>query len=508
MNHGMSVTPGIMHYRPYLVIALFVLCSACQPNGSSNDPLDGEAASKPNILFLFADDQAYDTIHALGNSLIQTPHLDRLVEEGMTFTHAFNQGSWTGAVCVASRAMLNSGRYIYHAREDIETVTLWGEVFGEAGYETFLTGKWHNGDATAIKSFQEGKSIGKGMFETRGGPEGPGYDRPTPDNNSWSPVDRTLLGHWSPRVKDIENTDAGRAMGSDYQVEQHTSALYADQAIQFLDDRTETAGSAPFFMYVSFNAPHDPRQAPREFIDMYPLDAIPLPASFMAEHPFDQGERNTLRDEILGPFPRTEEAIKTHLQEYYAIISHMDYQIGRILETLRNTGQDDNTYVIFTADHGLAVGKHGLLGKQNQYDHSIRVPYLIAGPGITPGARSDALVYLQSTFPTTCDLAGIPIPNTVEFKSLLPLINEESARSYEAIFGSYRHFQRMVRTPSHKLILYPVVDEIQLFDLKQDPFELNNLASMPAYQDTIRMLYDTLLELQQEVGDTLTLPEL
>ena len=146
-------------------------------------------------------------------------------------------------------------------------------------------------------------------------------------------------------------------------------------------------------MYVAFNAPHDPRQAPKEFVDRYPLESIELPPNYLPEHPFDQGERYTLRDEILAPFPRTEEAIKIHMQEYYAIISHMDYEIGRILEKLETLGIADNTYIIFTADHGLAVGQHGLLGKQNQYDHSIRVPLVINGPDIQAGTSTDALVY-------------------------------------------------------------------------------------------------------------------
>ncbi len=493
-----------MHRYLYIILLLVLFLPSCQ---SEEVPYDTSLADKPNFLFIFADDQAFDTIHALGNSKIHTPHLDRLVRDGMTFTHTFNQGSWSGAVCVVSRAMLNSGRYIYHAQQDIERVPLWGEVFEDAGYATFLTGKWHNGDKTAVKSFQIGKSIGKGMFETKDGPTGAGYRRPTPDNNTWSPSDESLLGHWSPNVKDIEESVLGRRMGGEYVVEQHTSELYADQAIAFMESNAAEEQRRPYFMYVAFNAPHDPRQAPQEFVDMYPLDSLDLPANFMPEHPFDQGERNTLRDEILGPFPRTEMAVKTHLQEYYAIITHMDREIGRILSTLDELGQTDNTYIIFTADHGLAVGQHGLLGKQNQYEHSIRVPFTIAGPGIEAGSQTDALVYLQSAFPTTLDYAGIDVPETVEFRSLVPLIEKTSDTSYPAIFGSYKGFQRMVRTASHKLILYPEVDEVQLFDVNEDPLEMNNLATDPAYSDTIEMLFSALQELQEEVGDTLTLKE-
>ncbi|MEM8485717.1 MAG: sulfatase-like hydrolase/transferase [Bacteroidota bacterium] len=482
-----------------LVFQLFASCSQQE----APPPAD---ASKPNFLFLFADDQAFDTIQAFGHPLVQTPNLDRLVQSGMTFTHAFNQGSWSGAVCVVSRAMLNSGRYIYHARDDIndEAIPLWGETFYNAGYETFMTGKWHNGDDTVLRGFNQAKSIGKGMFETKDGPQGAGYRRPTPDNQSWSPTDSTLLGHWSPNVKDIEEGAFGKTISDEYIVNEHTSTLYANRAIEFMEDWTASSDQ-PFLMYVAFNAPHDPRQAPQEFVDMYPLDEIELPANYMSEHPFDQGERYTLRDEILGPFPRTENAIKVHMQEYYAIISHMDYEIGRIMEKLEALGEADNTYIIFTADHGLAVGEHGLLGKQNQYEHSIRVPLVLAGPDIEGGTTSDALVYLQSIYPTTCDLAGIPTPATVEFKSLMPLIEQRTESSYDAIFGSYKHFQRMVRTKDFKLILYPEEDQVQLFDMQADPDELNNLAAEAAYQDTMAALFGKLQTLQTEVGDTLTL---
>lgn len=482
-----------------LLLLLFTGCNSQE----APPPAD---ASKPNFLFLFADDQAFDTIQAFGHPIVQTPNLDRLVQSGMTFTHAFNQGSWSGAVCVVSRAMLNSGRYIYHARDDIndDDIPLWGETFYNAGYETFMTGKWHNGDETVLRGFNQAKSIGKGMFETKGGPQGTGYRRPTPDNQSWSPTDSTLLGHWAPNVKDIVEGAFGKTISSEYVSDKHTSTLYADRAIEFLDSWT-TSSDQPFLMYVAFNAPHDPRQAPQEFVDMYPLDEIELPANYMPEHPFDQGERYTLRDEILAPFPRTEAAIKTHMQEYYAIISHMDYEIGRVMDKLESLGEADNTYIIFTADHGLAVGEHGLLGKQNQYEHSIRVPLVLAGPNIEGGTSSDALVYLQSIYPTTCDLAGIPTPATVEFKSLMPLIEQSSQQSYDAIFGSYKHFQRMVRTKDYKLILYPEEEQVQLFDMQSDPDELNNLAAQAAYQDTMAALFGRLRTLQQEVGDTLTL---
>lgn len=479
----------------FVVIGLGLSCA--EPSQEVKEP------SRPNILFLFADDMAYNAMGAMGNTLVKTPHLDELASRGFMFTHAFNQGSWSGAVCVVSRAMLNSGRFVYHARNDINEVPLWGEVLGQNGYQTFMTGKWHNGDHTVLKSFQQAKSIGKGMFETLGGPSGTGYKRPTPTNDTWSAADTSLLGHWTPEVKDIVYSDSGKSIGTPYIAHKHTSTLYADHAIDFLSTWKESEEAEPFFMYVAFNAPHDPRQAPQSYLDMYPVEEIPLPPNYLPEHPFDQGERYTLRDEILAPFPRSEAAVRRHLQEYYAIISHMDAEIGRVLAALEASGALENTYVIFTADHGLAVGSHGLLGKQNAYDHSIRVPLIFSGPGIPQSKTSDEMVYLQSVHPTTFELASLSIPSHIEFESLYSHFSQDGATGESEIFGSYKDFQRMLRTERYKYILYPEVQKTQLFDLIEDPNELNNLAENPDSKELIEKMHQSLIRLQEKVGDPL-----
>jgi len=451
-------------------------------------------SEKPNFLFLFTDDQTFRSIGALNNPAVKTPNIDRLVKNGVTFTHTFNQGSWTGAVCVASRAMLNTGRYIYHAREDIGNgkkvepkVPLWGETLTKAGYDTFMTGKWHNGDLALNKSFEHVGPHGGGMFpSTPVG--GDAYDRPAP-GNTWNPSDRKRKGHWRER-------EDGKIV--------HSSKLWADAAVDYLKNKAAQSDD-PFFMYVAFHAPHDPRQSPKKFVDLYPLDEIEIPPNYQPEHPFDQGERYSLRDEKLAPFPRSDQAVKVHLQEYYAIISHADAQIGRILRALKRSGKADNTVIILSADHGLAVGQHGLMGKQNQYDHSVRMPLIFNGPGIEKGKKIDSLVYLHSAFATTCEMAGIPIPSTVEFPSLMPLLQGDKKKLHDAIFGSYRDFQRMVRTEEFKLIRYPQAKRIQLFNVKKDPWETTNLADDLKYAPTIKRLDQTLKTLQKMVGDELVL---
>ncbi len=512
------------------------------------NPFAASGRERPNILFLFTDDQAFRTVHALNNPEVRTPNLDRLVGRGTTFTHCFNQGGFHGAICVASRAMLNTGRYLWTCGGDnCGAWPLWGETLGRAGYDTFMTGKWHNQNPALKRSFKTVGPTGGGMFPSkdphaeehaRQGILKDPYHRPAP-GNSWSPSDESLEGHW--RKQD------GKTI--------HSSVLWADAAIDYLNHRAiaskrqtrgegilplrgesvppsdrgqdirdmensqsrrqdagETQGrdalaTQPFFMYVAFHAPHDPRQAPREFVEMYPPNRVEVPPNYLPEHPFDQGDHK-LRDETLAPFPRTKEAVQVHRSEYYAIITHMDRQIGRILDALDKSGQADNTLIVFAADQGLAVGEHGLMGKQNQYDHSVRMPFVICGPGIEPARKIDALVYLQSLFATTCEMAGIETPRTVQFPSLVPLLTGKREKLYDSIYGAYRDLQRMVRTERYKLIRYPQVKEVQLFDLRDDPWETKDLAEDPQYADTIRQLDEQLRQWMKKTGDKLELANL
>jgi choline-sulfatase len=254
-------------------------------------------------------------------------------------------------------------------------------------------------------------------------------------------------------------------------------------------------------MYVGFNAPHDPRQAPQEYLDMYPVEKISVPPNFLPEHPFDQGEHKT-RDELLAPFPRTEYDVRVHRREYYAIITHMDAQIGRIFDALKASGKADNTYVIVTADHGLAVGEHGLMGKQNQYECSMRMPLIIAGPNIKPGKRVDEMVYQHSMYATTCDLAGVAIPKHVEFPSLAPMLHSDSPQPInDAMYGRLTELQRSIRTKSHKLIFYPHLNRYQVFDLEKDPWEMHDLVDDPAYVGVKKDLIQKLKAKQKELGD-------
>jgi choline-sulfatase len=443
--------------------------------------------SKPNILFIFADDLCYEMVHAMGNERIITPNLDRLAESGMAFTHAYNMGSWSGAVCVASRTMLNTGRFVWRAHgiyneteKEREAGRFWSEYLKAAGYETYMTGKWHV-RASAEKAFDHTGHIRGGMpRDTKEGYNRPLEGQPDP----WSPSDPKFGGFW----------EGGR----------HWSEVVGDDAVGFLEQAERS--DKPFFMYLAFNASHDPRQSPQEFVELYPPETMPVPANFLAEYPFkdDIGCGPGLRDEKLGPFPRTEYAVQVNRQEYFAITTHMDLQIGRILAALEASGKADNTWIFFTADHGLAVGHHGLFGKQNQYDHSVRVPFFVVGPGVPKGKRMDAAVYLQDVMPTTLELAGVSQPDHVEFQSILPLVRgERKASLYPAVYGAYLKLQRMITVDGWKLILYPKIGRARLYDLRHDPGEMHDLSQDPAQQARLKWLFAEFRKLQETTGDTL-----
>ena len=448
-----------------------------------------DAAEKPNILFIFADDQCYQTIHSLGNDEIQTPNLDRLVAEGTTFTRCYNMGGWSGAICVASRTMLNTGRYLWHAKavsdkldKEVAAGRFWAEYMKSAGYRTYMTGKWHVKHG-ADKTFDVAANIRGGMPNQTN----EGYNRPVEGQpDKWSPYDPQFGGFWK----------GGK----------HWSEVVGDDAISFLSEAKGREN--PFFMYIAFNAPHDPRQSPKEYVDLYPQEDIEVPASFQPLYPYrkDIGLKDNQRDEKLAPYPRTEYSVRVNRQEYYAIITHMDAQIGRVLDKLDETGKRDNTWIFFTADHGLSVGHHGLIGKQNMYDHSIRVPFMVVGPGVEEGKKISKSIMLQDVMPTTLELAGIEKPEHVDFHSLLPhLRSDDSKTAYPAVYGGYIDFQRMVKENGYKLILYPKISKARLYNLTDDPQELEDIFDSPGTQAISRKLFQSLLELQKTNGDTLDL---
>lgn len=432
----------------------------------------GAEPSRPNVLFLFADDQRADTIGAWGNPHIRTPNLDRLARRGTSFRGNYCFGSNSGAVCVPSRAMLMSGRTWLDVPHDLHGVRLLPEFLRAGGYTTFATGKWHNGEASFVRAFPDARSVFFGGM-----------------------ADHTRVPVADVRGGQVE----GRRTATKFSSEQ-----FADAAVEFIRSQAG-AGKGPFFCYVAFTAPHDPRDPPEPYRQMYYRNRPPLPENFLPLPRFDNGLTKNIRDENLAAYPRTREILSDQLCEYYGMITHLDEQVGRILGALEASGHADDTVVIYTADHGLALGSHGLLGKQSLYEHSMRSPLIIAGPGIPAGRSTAAFTYLFDLFPTICALAGVKPPGGLAGKDLRPLWEDEHAKLRDSVFLPFGDLMRSVRDERWKLIVYPPINHRELFDLRADPHETRDLAAQPGHEAEIARLTGLLTSWQREVGDRLAL---
>jgi arylsulfatase A-like enzyme len=462
---------GLMHLeRRHSRGILFIILAVCVVVPAAR-AAEASKSEKPNVLILFSDDQRADTIAALGNAHIRTPNLDRLVHEGTAFDRAYCMGSWHGAVCMPSRAMLLTGRSLFRVKPDLKGQGTWPEAFARQGYTTFLTGKWHNQPESALRAFQHGKAIFFG-------------------------------GMGQPYTLPIQDISTEHELANKRPSGEHSARLFADAAAEFI--RSQKGADAPFLCYVPFNVPHDPRLAPPEYHERYKPESLPLPANFLPEHPFNNGDL-IVRDERLAPWPRTPEIVRKHLADYYASIEFLDAQIGRILDALRESGRYENTLIVFASDHGLAIGSHGLFGKQSLYEHSMRAPLIFAGPGIPRGKRTDAMCYLLDIFPTLGALAGVPAPEGNEGLSLAPVLEGRKAAVRDSLFTAYARVQRAVRDDRWKLIVYPKIHKTQLFDLKADPAETHDLAGDSKYAGEVARLTALLKEWQAKLGDTLPL---
>lgn len=447
---------------------------------------------KPNILFILTDDQRFDTIHALGNPAIHTPNLDRLAARGTAFRRAHIPSGTCGAVCMPSRAMLNTGRHLFHLEDlgqDIpESHITMGQAFRENGWQTIGIGKWHNGCPAYARSFETGGSIFFGGM----------WDH-------WNvPVCRyDPSGQYDNTINFVVNFfDSNRIIQQhcdEFVPGKHSSELLTDTAISML--RKHAGGEKPFFLYLAYLAPHDPRTMPEKFRKMYDPEKMELPVNFQEtismEYPLMQ-----FRDENLAAYPRNPDEIRRHIAEYYGMISHLDAEIGRLLDALEESGEADNTIIVFTGDNGLAVGQHGFMGKEDIFDHSVRVPLILSGPGIPKGEQNGAYVYLYDIFPTLCGLCGVPVPDSVDGKSFVHLFSG-GEKHRDRLYLAFDNLIRGIKEERYKLIEYAVGPEEKdcstfVFDLEEDPFETRNLAGLPEYAPVLERLRGELAEASDE----------
>ncbi len=425
-----------------------------------------------NVILLFADDMRYGMID---NPHVLTPNLERLASMGIMYENAHIPGGTSGAVCMPSRAMLHTGRLLEGLKNAGRFIPqehrMLGEVLIENGYETHGIGKWHNGIDSYARSFSSGAEIFFGGMDDHWNVPANNFD---PEGKYEKKIHKS---------RNPYNTNETMLYSCDHITPgKHSSELFTEATIDFIEKRDKFK---PFFLYTAFMAPHDPRTMPKEFLDMYDNEDTKLPENFMSFHPFEFCGTDT-RDERLAPHPRTEPVVRQHLTEYYAMITHLDHCIGKIIDKVEEESLLDDTLFIFAADNGLAVGSHGLMGKQNLYEHSIRVPLIMAGPGLPGSTRRSEPVLIADLYPTILDFLGLEKPGTCAAKSLIPTFIKE-IKIRDGLFLRYRNHVAGLKKNGFKLIKYILPDGslVSLFDLTKDPLEMNDLSGNPEYSGRI-----------------------
>ena len=467
-------------YTAFVVAMAAILIVGCAPKKNKTQ-------KKPNFLFVLVDDQSpFDLQTYDPNSILQTPTIDKLAKQGVVFESARHMGSMNGAVCTPSRHMIMTGRTLWHlpksagyreslAPDSLEQQSI-AAVFNRAGYKTMRTCKKGNSYAAANKQFTVVHDATK-----RGGTEESG------------------------------------------------SAWHAEQVLNYLSDREQAQEKDPFFIYFGFSHPHDIRDGTPELLEKYgatnhtdqnslpPANPKqpPLQENYLNAHPFFHGHPQ-LRDEerVSGVWKnRDEQTVRNELGREYACSENIDIQLNKVLAKLEASGELDNTYIIYTSDHGMSIGRHGLMGKQNLYEHTWRVPFIVKGPGLEAGKRVKGNIYLLDVLPTLCELAGIDAPETVEGISFVPVLKGEKEVVRDVMYGVYaggtKPGMRTVKKGDWKLIKYDVMDgairETQLFNLAENPNEylpehhkseemLINLANNPKYSAQLKEMEALLLE--------------
>lgn len=429
---------------------------------------------KKNIILIMTDDQTVNTINSLGNEQIITPNLDKLVSRGMVFNNCHISGGTSGAICMPSRAITHTSKNMFSLTNAGQIITdespLLGETLKNNGYQTFFTGKWHNGTSGFNRSFTNGDNIFFGGM----------WDHYNVPMNSYDPSG-TYDNYVNHVVNFFNSSDVLKMQANKFNPGIHSTDVVTKSAIAFINSRDN---QKPFFLNVAYLAPHDPRVVPEQYLDMYKDTDIELQPNFSSTHPFLFGQESE-RDEMLAPKPLDQSWVKAELKSYYAMITHLDAEIGKLLDKVEESNLLEETLVIFTSDNGLSLGAHGLIGKQSLYDEAIRVPFIIAGPGINGNTRCENFILLQDIFPTIIEYLGLDKVET-DGVSFAKALKGESYEKRNSLYLGFTDLIRGIKTREYKYIKYrpnPGEEINQLFDLRVDRLEQNNVYDNEAYTE-------------------------
>ena len=447
-----------------------MLCRVLAIGLASAPVIAGDPENEPpvrGVVFILADDLRPDFLGCTDRAGVQTPAIDGLAARGVRFSRAYCQGSRSAAVCLPSRSRMLTGRSDWnepdwHAAQKRDDLALWSAELGEEGWRTHHVGKWHCGRPWFQRGFQSGGSV---LFGGMG-------------------------SHWSLDVEDrpLQGEPERRKL------REYSTREFGKEATSFLRSHLAEEPDRPFVLSLCFTAPHDPRTSPTESqADARGLE-VAVPGNLLPEHPFDNGEM-TIRDEELLPWPRTEAAVRREIALYEQMIEEIDLQVAEVVAALEKAGVLEETLIIFAGDHGLALGSHGLLGKQNLYEHSMRTPLIIAGPGFQGGEVRDDFAHLHDIPPTILGGVGVDVPSSMDGLDLA------HPTERDGVLTRYKNQQRAWRDDRWKVIWYPRIDRWQVFDLENDPEETTDLADDPEHIERLARLQRRLAEVRAAEGD-------
>ncbi len=457
---------------------------------------------RPNILFIFSDQHRADTMGCAGHAHVKTPNLDRLAASGTRFERIYAPSPLCGpsrSALLTGRTVANCGAYDNHAhlRKDMGLPTL-GTLFRDAGYVTGAFGKLHVAGETDERDLGFSERALRIFTSTKND-----YQHTIGLEKFWQYC--SFIARYKPSPESKERHDYNRK-NEPIELEENLilDSMTVDRSIEFL----KTHRADPFFLWVGLDKPHPELYAPKRFHEMYSPEDMELPEN---RH-FDRSRLpDTIRDNPRFPIAdgRDDDEMRNGMAAYFACVSYMDEQAGRVLDTLDELDLRDNTIVVYSTDHGENLFNHQLIQKHCFFEEAVRVPLIVRIPGVTEeGTTRNQLASLLDLLPTFCDACGIPPPAQLDGKSLLPTLRDNAPLRDEVFSEYYKGGtpERMIRTERWKYV-HSEGDLHQLYDLETDPQENNNLIDDPAYAE-IRKDLDARLCRDWKMPDVSDTPKL
>lgn len=428
-----------------------------------------QSVRRSNVLLITDDQHNASKLGCYGDPLVKTPNLDRLAARGTRFTQAYSNNM----VCAPSRVSMVTGQYVhshgYYANSGPHPGRpIWVTSYlRQHGYQTAMIGKAHYGWPKIVQEFDYFRLCDR-------------IDLP-PDDPLKNDFYRMLVEHGlQDKSDEVLATRVGvnSPVRSLLPAESTVEAWTADATIEFLRARDR---NKPFFAFMSFQRPHAPITPPAPCDTMYKPSDVQLPPSVNDTFEGKPAEQLAMAKRSTYPYhPGDPAKLQAIIAMYYGLISLMDHNVGRVLAELEAQNLTQDTLIIFTADHGEFCGEHGLFHKNfGMYDSIHHIPFIAAGPGFEAGQARDEIVQQIDIFPTACEFAGLPIPESVQGMSVLPLCRRGQAGWSRTAAFAEAEDRKCIRTSRYRMVFDPIGNANELYDHTTDPWELHNLYNRP-----------------------------